>query len=118
MLTTNILVVNNVRDIESDRQAGRSNIPVRFGRSGGEIEYLVMLVIAYLVPAATVLLKAGPMWTLLAYFSLPTAIALFRAFRQTPTGRALNAILARSAQLLLLYSLLLGVGFGLGLLAK
>ena len=119
---TNILVVNNVRDIESDRRAGRKNIAVVFGRKGGELEYFILLVIAFVVPLAAFGLGQVPAWALLTYLSLPEAVTLARTFHQTPTGRKLNGILAQTARLLLFYSVLFGFGLALaglpGLLAR
>jgi len=117
VLVTNILVVNNVRDIESDRQAGRTNIPIRFGRQGGELEYTLMQAVAYLVPAAVLVFHLSSTWVLLTYLSLPGAIILNHKFRITPTGKGLNEILARTAQILLFYSFLLSLGFAFSALA-
>jgi 1,4-dihydroxy-2-naphthoate octaprenyltransferase len=117
VLVTNILVVNNVRDIESDRQAGRTNIPIYFGRQAGELEYTLMQAVAYLVPVVILVFHLASAWVLLPYLSLLGAIMLNHKFRITPTGRVLNEILARTAQLLLFYSLLLSLGFALSALA-
>jgi 1,4-dihydroxy-2-naphthoate octaprenyltransferase len=111
---TNILVVNNVRDIESDRRAGRKNIPVRWGRGAGELEYYIMLGLAYMAPLAAFGFGHAPVWALLALLSLPEAVSLSITFHRTPTGKALNGILARTARLLLVYALLFGAGLALG----
>ena len=61
-LVTAILVVNNIRDIQTDKQAGRRNIPVVLGRRAGEIEYGLLLGCAALVPMMLVLLKWSSPW--------------------------------------------------------
>ncbi len=108
-LVTAILVVNNIRDIESDRRAGRRNIPVLYGRRGGELEYIILLVIAYLSPLA-ILLSGETPWVLLPWLSLPFAVRLFLQMRAAPIGRIFNVFLAQTARMALLYSLLLALG--------
>jgi len=111
VLTVNILVVNNIRDIVSDRRAGRRNIPVIYGRQGGEIEYLIMMGIAYLTPLALCLIMGWQPWILLTYLTLPAAVKTYKELRKTPDGKLLNIQLAKTAQLLFLYSLAMAVGF-------
>ncbi len=111
VLTVNILVVNNIRDIVSDRAAGRKNIPVRFGRHGGEMEYLIMLVIAYLVPLTLLVRTGWQIWMLLPYVTLPAAVHNYRQLKHSPGGKHLNLALAQTAQLLFLYSLAMAAGF-------
>ncbi len=111
VLTVNILVVNNVRDIASDKRAGRKNIPVRYGRRAGEIEYLVMQVTAYLVPAVLFVVMGFQPWGLFTYLTLPAAIRDNRNFRKTPDGKQLNLQLAKTGQLLFFYSLSMTAGF-------
>ena len=112
-LTTAILVVNNVRDIESDRLAGRKNIPVVWGREAGEFEYGLMLGIAYVVPVAARLLGWAPIWALIPLVTLPRALSLYKQIRSLPPGRQFNQLLADTAQLLLVFSVLFGVGVNL-----
>ncbi len=109
-LTVNILVVNNIRDIDTDRLAGRRNIPVVFGRKTAEWEYALMLVLAYALPPVLVCKNMASFWALLAFLSFPQAIKLWSALRTGKTGAALNPILGQTAQLLLSYCLLLALG--------
>lgn len=111
VLTVNILVVNNIRDIVSDRRAGRKNIPVLYGRQGGEIEYLIMLGVAYLTPLALFLIMGWQPCILLTYLTLPTAVKTYKELRKTPDGKLLNIQLAKTAQMLFLYSLAMAAGF-------
>lgn len=112
-LTTAILVVNNVRDIETDRQAGRRNLPVVFGRRAGEWEFAALLASGYLAAAAILILNLSGPGVLATFLTLPYAIGLTRRFIATPVGPAMNAILGQTAQLLLFYSLMLGFGLAL-----
>jgi len=113
-LVTDILVVNNVRDIESDRRSGRKNIPVCWGRRAGEIEYLIMLILAYLAPVLAIILGWADLWLLLPLLSLPRAIFLWQQIRTLPAGPGFNRLLAQTAQLVLLYCLLFSAGVLLG----
>jgi 1,4-dihydroxy-2-naphthoate octaprenyltransferase len=112
-LITNILVVNNIRDIESDRKAGRRNIPVVFGRAAGETELVIWFVVAYLVSPVMLLLSQVTGWGLLPLLSIPLAVRLVNYVKRTD-GVALNKGLAQMAQLALVYSALFAIGIALG----
>jgi len=112
-LTVNILVVNNVRDIETDRQAGRKNIPVVFGRKAALWEYGLMLALAYTMPAMLRWLGLADAGALLAWISVPQGLKLLGVLRSGLEGPPLNRILAQTAQHLLVFSLLLGLGLAL-----
>ena len=105
-LATNILVVNNIRDHISDRKAGRKNIPVTFGRRGGEVEYLILLVIAYLVPFVMFGLQLTSAWVFLVFISLPQAVRLYKFITTEEISPAFNQALAATGSLELTYSLL------------
>jgi len=113
-LVTNVLVVNNLRDIDTDRKAGRRTLPVRWGYRAGENEYLAMLALAYLTPLALLALGWVNLWGLLPLFSLFRALPLALKIHRVPQGRAFNPLLADTAQLALIYSLLLAAGIALG----
>ena len=68
-LTVNILVVNNIRDIDTDRLAGRKNIAIVFGRDTAAWEYALMLVIAFAIPPILVCKGLASPWVLLTYLS-------------------------------------------------
>ena len=109
-LVTAILVVNNVRDIESDMLAGRNNIPVRWGRKAGEFEYLLMTIVAYLAVCVAVLAGWIGAWILLPLISFPRAVQLVRQIRTLPAGAGFNMLLANTAQLVLVYCVLFALG--------
>lgn len=109
-LVTAILVVNNVRDIESDTLAGRMNILVRWGRKAGEFEYLLMMIVAYLAVCVAVLAGWSGAWILLPLISFPRAVQLVRQIRTLPAGAGFNMLLANTAQLVLVYCVLFALG--------
>jgi len=110
-LATAILVVNNLRDRETDAVAGKRTLAVRFGRGGAIGEYVALVLAAYAVPVALWIGGRSP-WVLLPLASLPLAGLLVRRVA-TQSGRDLNATLARTAQLLLLHGALLAAGIAL-----
>jgi 1,4-dihydroxy-2-naphthoate polyprenyltransferase len=108
-LATAILVVNNLRDIATDRVAGKRTLAVRWGERGALIEYVLLLAAAYLVPLVVFLRGRATLTILLPWLTLPLAVRLAGAVRRE-RGRALNPLLARTAALLLVHGLLLALG--------
>lgn len=119
-IATAVLVVNNVRDRETDVRAGKRTLAVRLGRRAGVIEYALLFVAAYAVPAAlafapvrAAVLAGRPPgdlpWVLLPLLTLPVAARLLRVLATTD-GRPLNACLASTAKLLLAFSVLFAAG--------
>jgi 1,4-dihydroxy-2-naphthoate octaprenyltransferase len=108
-LATAILVVNNLRDIETDRAAGKKTLAVRFGARGAQVEYLLLLGLAYSVPLLIWLLGYSTPWVLLTWLSLPLLKPLINQVLHE-RGRPLNLALAGTARLELIYSFLFSVG--------
>jgi 1,4-dihydroxy-2-naphthoate octaprenyltransferase len=113
LLITAILVVNNLRDIDTDRAVGKRTLAVRLGVSGTQIEYLLLLVGSYAVPPLMWLVGGTTLWVMLAWLSLPLAVSLWRQILREK-GRALNAALAGTARLGLVYGVLFSVGLVVG----
>lgn len=114
-LASAILVVNNVRDHETDRIAGKRTLPVMFGRTFGVIEYAVLLVVAFASAYAMVWFRYVSAWALISYLTLPIAIVLFLHVRKY-RGPVLNHTLAQTAKLLFLFSALFSTGVVVGVL--
>src|SRR5947207_3100461 len=110
LLASAILVVNNVRDIDTDRRAGKRTLVVRIGRVGGRRLYAAMLALAFVSPV--VIWAAGGLsaWILLALLALPLAPPLMRTVGTRTDGASLNGALAGTGRLLAVYSLLLSIG--------
>jgi 1,4-dihydroxy-2-naphthoate octaprenyltransferase len=106
-LVTAILVVNNLRDIDTDRRANKRTLAVRIGAGATRVEYAALVAGAYVVPwlFLPALTAALPLPT------LPLAIGLGRSVLAGATGAALNPVLKRTAGLHLAYSGLLAVAF-------
>lgn len=109
LIITAILVVNNLRDIEQDRVAGKHTIAVRIGVPATKIEYALCMAGAYLVVAGAVAAGALPATTLAIALSAPIA---WRAWRivAAQAGRPLNSALALTGQTALVFSVLFALG--------
>jgi 1,4-dihydroxy-2-naphthoate octaprenyltransferase len=110
VLTTNILVVNNVRDADTDRPTGKRTLAVLLGRDAARVEYAVLLLVAYAAPLVLWLAFKMSAWVLLALLSLPLAVRLTRAVFTAKDGPTFNRTLAGTAQLLAIYGALLALG--------
>jgi 1,4-dihydroxy-2-naphthoate octaprenyltransferase len=110
-LATAVLVVNNVRDIETDARAGKRTLAVRLGRPAARAEFALLVLGAYaLLPVFWIRGTASP-WVLLPTASLPWALALIRTVRAARDGPALNRALAGTARLGLVFALLFAAGW-------
>ncbi len=112
-LTTNILVVNNCRDAETDAQAGKMTLAARYGRGFACCEYQVLSLVAL---AATVLLwrKGAGIGVLLPVTVWPLSLILRRRLVKAVEGPEYNALLGATAFFLVLYGGLLAIGIVLG----
>jgi 1,4-dihydroxy-2-naphthoate octaprenyltransferase len=112
LLAASILVVNNVRDLETDRRAGKRTLAVRLGRSRARGLYGAMVYLAFL--AAPVPWLAGSpdltAWVLLPWLALPLAVPVVRVVRNRSDGPSLNGALARTGMLQLVFCALLSAG--------
>jgi 1,4-dihydroxy-2-naphthoate polyprenyltransferase len=110
LLAAAILVVNNVRDIDTDRRAGKRTLAVRLGRGRTRSLFAAIVYVAY--PLALVTWVFGPTrpWAALPWLTLPLAAAVVRTVRNRTDGGSLNGALARTGQLQLAFCVLLSVG--------
>lgn len=109
LIITAILVVNNLRDLESDRKAGKRTLAVIIGAQATKIQYLLCILAAYLVIPVAAWWEIIPWSSLLAWFSLPLALRSARLLL-TERGRPLNIALAGTGQTALLFSILFWLG--------
>ncbi len=113
-LITNILVVNNLRDLETDRRANKRTLAVWIGRRATQLEYVILLLVAYLVPVALWVTGQRPWWVILPWLTIPLAVGLAgKVFRATD-GPTMNATLAGTARLSLLFNLLFALSLVIG----
>ena len=109
LLVTDILVVNNLRDIQQDRRAGKRTLAVRIGERATQIQYAALVAGAFVMPL--VLRLAGEAGALfwLPWLSAPLAWRLVRRVLGGERGPGLNEVLKGTGRLLLAYSVLLAV---------
>jgi len=110
LLAAAILVVNNVRDMETDKRAGKRTSAVRLGRERARTLYGLMLYVPYLVAPLPWLLGDLSPWLLLPWLTLPLAIRLARTVRTHADGPTLNEALAQTGMLQLAFCVLLSAG--------
>jgi len=110
LLAAAILVANNVRDVDSDRRAGKRTLAVKLGRERARTLYGAMVYPAYLV--ALVPWAAGSLspWLALPWLTLPLAVKLVRTLRAHADGPTLNEVLAQTGLAQLAFCLLLSAG--------
>jgi len=109
-LSTNILVVNNVRDMETDAETGKRTLAVRLGYRWSRVQYVALLALAYLVPPALWLAGPASPVVCLPLVTLPLAVSVARTVQTNTTGEALNPALEQTGKLLAAHALLFGVG--------
>jgi 1,4-dihydroxy-2-naphthoate polyprenyltransferase len=110
LLAAAILVVNNIRDMDSDRRTGKRTLAVRLGRERGRSLYGLMVYAAYLVAPLPWLLGPLSPWLMLCWLTLPAAVRVVRMVRRHADGPTLNEALAHTGLLQLAFCLLLSVG--------
>src|SRR4051812_19322061 len=112
LLASSILVVNNVRDLETDRRAGKRTLAVRLGRSRARGLYAAMVYLAFLAAPLPWLLGSDDLspWLLLPWAALPLAVPVVRVVRNRADGPSLNGALARTGMLQLAFCALLSAG--------
>ena len=108
LLAAAVLVVNNLRDIESDRRVGKNTLAVRMGRRFSVLEYSALLLAPFALAVLLAFLEQRA-WLLAPLLLLPWAIALTRRVWREPAGVRLNAALASTAKLGLAFAVLLSL---------
>ncbi len=106
-----ILCVNNLRDMEGDRKAGKRTLAVRFGRGFALSEYLLAVIAAGLTPVAVYLLTGYKPWTLVSTAILFWSVGVIKTVMTRQDGPSLNAALATTGKLLAVYSLVYSIGW-------
>lgn len=109
LLSVAVLNVNNIRDIDSDRMAGKFSIPVRLGRSKAIVYHWILLSAAILLIALYTVLKLHSPWQLLFLLAVPLLLRNGMAVMRQPPER-LDPYLKQMAVAALLFVLLFGAG--------
>jgi 1,4-dihydroxy-2-naphthoate octaprenyltransferase len=110
LLAAAILMVNNIRDLETDRRAGKRTLAVRLGRHRARRLYALMVYVAFFLAPLPWVLGSLSAWLLLPWLAMPLAVPLVRTVANRTDGPTLNAALARTGMLQLVFCLLLSGG--------
>jgi len=109
-LVTNILVVNNYRDIEQDKVSGKNTLAVKLGKTFTRFEYIILLTASFLVPLLIYMNYSYSLWIFLPYLTMPLAYKLIiMMFKYA--GKDLNKTLELTAKFSALFGLLFALGF-------
>jgi 1,4-dihydroxy-2-naphthoate octaprenyltransferase len=110
LLAAAVIVINNARDLENDRKVGKNTLAVRIGLEWSRKEYAALMGLPFaLLPVLGCSLLAGVgIW--LPLLAAPWAMLLVRRFWREAPGVSYNRLLAQTAQLQLLFAVLLSVG--------
>lgn len=109
-IATAILVLNNLRDIDTDAAAGKRTLATRIGRPRTRILLVVLVCVAFAIPVLVVLLKLGSVTVLLVALAIPIAVVPVRIAYATAAGPPLVRALKRMAIAELAYALLFALG--------
>lgn len=112
LLATSLLVVNNLRDIPTDTEAGKKTMAVRLGDRTTRIVYITMLVDVFLL--VIVLGVTARMPALLGLVGIVAAVPPIREIRRGAVGPALIPVLGATGRTQLVTGLLLALGLALG----
>ncbi|MGB1582319.1 MAG: 1,4-dihydroxy-2-naphthoate polyprenyltransferase [Solirubrobacterales bacterium] len=110
LLACSLLMVNNIRDVDTDRRANKRTLAVRLGRAKMRTIFSATLLIAFALVPIIWLITDLPAWINLTLLALPLQPPLAKTVRDRTDGAALNKALADSARLELAFCVLLSVG--------
>jgi 1,4-dihydroxy-2-naphthoate octaprenyltransferase len=111
-LITNILVVNNYRDIDEDRKVGKNTLAVLLGRNFARYQYFSLLLISFIAPFILYSIYNYKYWIFLPYVTFPIAIKLMQMVIKNK-GEELNKTLELTARFSALFGVLFSVGAAL-----
>ena len=110
-LVHNLLLLNEFPDVEADKVNNRKTLPITLGGKGAAIFYTVVTLLVYVWVVGAVILKARPVFTLLALLTLPIAIKAIRgSFHYNEMDKLVPAM-ASNVMVVLLTQVLIGIGY-------
>jgi 1,4-dihydroxy-2-naphthoate octaprenyltransferase len=110
LLAAAILVVNNVRDLETDRRAGKRTLAVRLGRERTRVLFAAIVGGAFLAAVVPWIAGSLTLWLILSWLAVPLAVPVIRIVSDRTDGPSLNRALAETGKLQLAFCVLLSAG--------
>jgi 1,4-dihydroxy-2-naphthoate polyprenyltransferase len=112
-LSVAILTANNIRDIKTDKEAGKRTLIVRFGYNFGLFEYLFCIIAAHLVPVILVLVTKSHYFSLISALTVIMAIKPVKIILSHPEPKYLIPVLGKTGQILFIFSILFSIGWNI-----
>ena len=109
MLSTAILVVNNLRDADTDMLSGKKTLAVRLGKKFSKFQYSILMILPFLLPLYIWRNFENEFSILITFFALPISIHLISQIFSL-SGSDLNFVLLRTARFLFIFTVLLSIG--------
>jgi 1,4-dihydroxy-2-naphthoate octaprenyltransferase len=109
LFSIGVLNINNIRDIESDRMAGKFSIPVRIGKEKASVYHSVLLFVGFALSVIYVIIHFENGWQFLFLLTTPLFFSIARAVLQKPSDE-LDPYLKKMALTTLLFVILFGAG--------
>jgi len=109
-MATAILVLNNLRDIETDAAAGKRTLATRIGRRPTRVLLLALVCAAFAVPIVIFTIRLAGVTVMAMHFGIPIASAPVRTAFATTAAPQLVVALKRMAAAELAYALLFTLG--------
>ena len=111
LLSMAILLINNIRDVEEDRQAGKKTLVVRLGKRFGIGLYVFCVVVAVLIPLWLFLITGQHPWAVSVIIIILFALPILHELLSDPDPVALNPLLGATGRMLLIYSVVFAIGW-------
>jgi 1,4-dihydroxy-2-naphthoate octaprenyltransferase len=111
LLSTALLVMNNLRDFETDKRAGKKSLPVRFGMEFGKWEFASAVFLGALLPLLLFAISGKHPWSLSSSLSLGIGFPIIRTIFHDPSPKTLAPLFPKVGKLLTIYTLLFVIGW-------
>jgi len=115
LLSVAILVANNIRDINTDKESGKKTLIVRFGYNFGIFEYLFCIILAHIIPIIAVIITKKHYFALISILTIFLAIKPIKIIISKPKPQFLIPVLGRTSQILLIFSILFSIGWNINI---
>jgi 1,4-dihydroxy-2-naphthoate octaprenyltransferase len=110
LVAAGILMVNNIRDVETDRRAGKRTLAVRLGRRRARVLFALTTYGAYVLLFVNWVFGPLTAWVMLPWLTVPVGAGIVREVRNRVDGPSLNRALAQTGMLQLAFCMLLAAG--------